>query len=285
MLYSEFQAQILREMGEYDETPMASYSLSVRYNTNEALRELSGMQPWSWWFLDWDFEVADDTAELSVPRWIQWPGRLTINDSKYDARSFERQYDYENQLSDNSVNSYGMGQTRRRAYYSTGTVSTTADSTTITGSGTTFTEDMVGKVIEPAGDGGSYLIVNMVSTTELTVDSAAVATEAGQTYEIDPRGTRTFRFVPAISVGGDATLYCYRKPDAITADTDEVDMPDEFIGYLHWIVRSKMLAFDEERSSMMKDAEDRASKYIRQMKAYSADELTTMKREIRAYAP
>lgn len=67
--------------------------------------------------------------------------------------------------------------------YNTGTVSVTQDSTTITGSGTTFTSSMVGQSI--LLDGDWYDISAFVSTTEITLESAfSGVTQSGVSYII-----------------------------------------------------------------------------------------------------
>lgn len=70
------------------------------------------------------------------------------------------------------------------AAYTTGTVTVTKDSKTITGSGTTFTAEMVGRFF--AGPNGTYIeIAAFASTTEVTLKHDYVAaTESGASYSI-----------------------------------------------------------------------------------------------------
>ena len=77
--------------------------------------------------------------------------------------------------------------------YSTGTVSTTQDSQTITGSGTTFTSSMVGRWFKSTTDGYFYRIRTFNSSTSLTLESvfegASVTNGAyviGESPEIPP---------------------------------------------------------------------------------------------------
>ena len=74
------------------------------------------------------------------------------------------------------------------ADYTTGTVTTTLNSATLTGSGTTFTAAMVGrsfKVADPNGDGMWYKIAAYVDATTLTLENTyAGATAASLTYSI-----------------------------------------------------------------------------------------------------
>jgi len=69
--------------------------------------------------------------------------------------------------------------------YTAGTVTATQDSTTITGSGTTFTSAMVGRLIIVSTDDNWYEISAYVSATEITLSSNYTgATVTGKTYKI-----------------------------------------------------------------------------------------------------
>lgn len=69
--------------------------------------------------------------------------------------------------------------------YTTGTVAATQDSATITGSGTTFTSAMVGRLIIISTDDNWYEISAYVSATEITLASNYTgATVSGKTYKI-----------------------------------------------------------------------------------------------------
>jgi len=70
-------------------------------------------------------------------------------------------------------------------YYTTGTVTVTQDSTTVTGSSTVFTDDMVGRLFFGNDGNNWYEISACVSPTEITLSSPYMgATEAGITYKI-----------------------------------------------------------------------------------------------------
>jgi hypothetical protein len=69
--------------------------------------------------------------------------------------------------------------------YTTGTASATQGSTTITGSGTTWTSGMIGRQIKLNGQAPILTITAVASTTSLTVDLAwPLATASAQTYQI-----------------------------------------------------------------------------------------------------
>lgn len=81
------------------------------------------------------------------------------------------------------------GSTQSR--YSTGTVSTTASSTTVTGSGTTWTSAMEGMYLwinHATLRERAFRVTKVVSTTSLIVDNAPDATAATQTYALNPVG-------------------------------------------------------------------------------------------------
>lgn len=71
------------------------------------------------------------------------------------------------------------------ADYVTGTITATNGSTTITGSGTTFTSGMVGRYLKVNSDGFWYKIAGFTSTTVLTLEKAYQGTTgAGAAYTI-----------------------------------------------------------------------------------------------------
>jgi len=69
--------------------------------------------------------------------------------------------------------------------YDTGTVTVTQDSTTVTGSGTTFTEAMIGRLFKVDDDDNWYEISAFVGVTEITLASNYTGTGgAGNDYNI-----------------------------------------------------------------------------------------------------
>lgn len=71
------------------------------------------------------------------------------------------------------------------APYETGTVSVTNNSTTVTGSGTTFTSAMVGRKIRVNTDNAYYRISAFVSATEITLEAPYQgSTDSGLSYSI-----------------------------------------------------------------------------------------------------
>jgi hypothetical protein len=67
--------------------------------------------------------------------------------------------------------------------YETGSVSITQDSATVTGSGTTFTESMEGRLIKFGTEDNWYEILNYVSATEITLSSNYIGTtDTNSTY-------------------------------------------------------------------------------------------------------
>lgn len=69
--------------------------------------------------------------------------------------------------------------------YTTGTVTVTQDSATVTGAGTTFTAAMVGRLFQVTGDDNYYEISAYVSATEITLASTYTETSGGtKSYSI-----------------------------------------------------------------------------------------------------
>lgn len=75
-----------------------------------------------------------------------------------------------------------------KSAYTAGTISVTNNSTTVTGSGTTFTSDMVGRYLQVTSDGEDrlfYRIAAFVSTTSLTLENVYQSTTVtGTAYQI-----------------------------------------------------------------------------------------------------
>jgi hypothetical protein len=74
------------------------------------------------------------------------------------------------------------------ADYTTGTIAVTNNSTTVTGNGTVFTANMVGrslKINDPDGDGMWYKIADYVGATEIELENTySGATASGKSYVI-----------------------------------------------------------------------------------------------------
>lgn len=69
--------------------------------------------------------------------------------------------------------------------YTTGTVTVTLSSATVTGSGTTFTSGMVGRTFRLSGSSRIYTVATYVSATSITLDRVwSETTSAGATYSI-----------------------------------------------------------------------------------------------------
>ena len=73
--------------------------------------------------------------------------------------------------------------------YSAGTVATTAGSSVVTGSGTTFISDMVGKSIEIDGQAKPYVIASFTSSTSIKLEEAALSSGSSKSYSIRPSAT------------------------------------------------------------------------------------------------
>lgn len=85
--------------------------------------------------------------------------------------------------------------------YTTGTVTVTAGSTTITHSGTGFTQDMVGRYFytTDGSDGNDYQIVDYISTSQLTLENYYEGTSgSGKTFLIGVVPDIPDEYIPAI---------------------------------------------------------------------------------------
>lgn len=86
---------------------------------------------------------------------------------------------------------------------SAGTISVSAGSTTVTGSGTSFLRANVGDVLQPLGTNTKPVIVTAIaSDTSLTVESPVFQTEAGLAFELRRGYHRTSARGPFVIVEG-----------------------------------------------------------------------------------
>lgn len=114
------------------------------------------------------------------------------------------------------------------ADYTTGTVSISSGSATVTGSGTTFTAQMVGrylKVDDPDGDGNWYKITAFASTTSITIENKYGTTVSGVSFTIAEMPDIPFEFHEALV---DYALYRLykRRRDMAESRTSKKDFDD-----------------------------------------------------------
>lgn len=107
-----------------------------------------------------------------------------------------------------------------------------------------------------------------------------------QTYAIGGYNSSTRRktilWNPAVITGGDYTLWYYRIPALLSADSDQPDMPDEFHDYLFWRALQIMLIGDEERASVIAQAENQAQIIYKDMTLDHANGIETLTSRIYA---
>lgn len=109
---------------------------------------------------------SGDVMRTSIGRWINQACRRIAYAYPWDQRRDEQR-----------IATVGS--------YTTGTATFTLGSTTVTGSGTTWTSDMVGRKIALAVGSPYYRIATRVSDTEITIaDAYAETTAAASTYSI-----------------------------------------------------------------------------------------------------
>jgi len=173
-----------------------TYPLPADYrHLNDLFEVASGFQPAyvpisdvgriaAWWYT-----AGMPLQYTTMGSQPEYPGRYTLQLSP--APDTARAYDI---IYESSGRPLGLGEV-----YATGTASITADGTTITGSGTTFPLNCEGCVIRISRDSNSLptspwgsnpcayegYITSRVSSTSLTVDTAATATITGSRFTID----------------------------------------------------------------------------------------------------
>lgn len=143
--------------------------------------------------------------------------------------------------------------TNSPVFYSTGTVSQAT--TTVTGSGTTFTASMVGMQIMYA-TGESATITAYTSATSLTVDTSQ--TVASTTFQITT-DLPTLNINPAITSednGKSINYIYYRKPTLYTSGSTISEVPDPYF-VVHRMLASRFRGSrNPYYNSALRDAED-----------------------------
>ncbi len=109
-------------------------------------------------------------------------------------------------------NAYGVG---------TGTISLTDTDTAVTGTGTDFTNELsVGSAIQTAG-GNSYIVASIADGTNLTLETAATATEAGVAFDyrdFDTTSTSDLNIVTDTPTQADFATYVTDNASATNPD-------------------------------------------------------------------
>lgn len=150
--------------------------------------------------------------------------------------------------------------TQGQNYYSTGTVSQAT--TTLTGSGTTFTSAMVGMTVQ-FDSGETATITAYGSGTSLTVSPSQ--TVSSTTYKIVNKGyTLHLNPAPEASLNGlDIDYVYYKNPTLFTTGTSRTEMPDAYF-IVHRMLASQ---FRASRNPYYASAKADAENALRQMQA------------------
>lgn len=126
--------------------------------TEYPLVEIANEDEWN------DLNRTDTTSDIPEHYFIRGNNEVGIFPIPATSNANAGLFRYERRMRDMS-----------QADYTTGTVVLTNNSTTITGTGTTFTSAMVGRWIridDPNGDGMWYKIIGFTSTTVMTLEKA-----------------------------------------------------------------------------------------------------------------
>ena len=142
--------------------------------------------------------------------------------------------------------------TRGQNYYSTGTVSQAT--TVVTGSGTTFTADMVGMQIQYA-TGETATITAYSSATSLTVSPSQ--TVASTTYKIvNPGYTLNLSPAPTEYNGYDLDYVYYKTPAEFTTGTSTTEVANPYYIVHRMLAQQFRAARNPYYTSALRDSED-----------------------------
>jgi len=126
----------------------------------------------------------------------------------------------------------GLSQT---SSYSTGTITiaTSGSTSTVTGSGTTFTSAMVGKVLRVRGESMEYTIASYASATSITLtekylnpDNGTNTLSTGTSYDIDPPGNSLLDLYPFPTYQWHLKYWAYCRLPRLIHGEDVSMLPD-----------------------------------------------------------
>lgn len=183
--------------------------LIQRFNLNERSKTTTTVASQQFYTLPYNYSKIIDVTILVGS--LLWTPKAISSREQWDMLNMSQAvtnnypayyYVYNNQLgfypkptSDGNTITYNYKIRTKdlsQADYTTGTVAVTNGSTTVTGSGTTFVRDMIGRwlqVTAPNGDNQWYKISAFSSTTSLTLESAYDGTTvSGASYTIGETG-------------------------------------------------------------------------------------------------
>lgn len=171
-----------------------------------------------WYGLPWNLDQGEAFYESDGKKIITWRNLLDLELADPDADS------------QGSVDWIRLAPAREKPAYSTGTVTLTKNSTTLTGSGTTWlaARDRGRPIRFPLHPlGGTFGAIKVNSTTEIILDRQwPFETTTSQLYEIDPAGTRRVEFNPAPNENTQIRIKYYRIMPPLYLEDEFSPLPD-----------------------------------------------------------
>ena len=240
--YLDLQSEVTYRVGNTSVAKTNATDLArIKACINSSQQEICALRRWNFLTSATTFMTVASTA-LNALTWgldtvweaeIEWtalhPQYMTAL-NLMDARGFQRAH----ANTTGQPSCFFMDDLTTAAYYAVGTIALTAGSTTVTGTGTTFTAAMAGKYLRRAGDSALYKIQTFTNTTTLVLATAYGGT-TGTTlsYQIDPPGCLQMRLIPTPSTAGKTVrVYGKQKAPYLINDTDYTIIPPHFSNVL-----------------------------------------------------
>lgn len=152
--------------------------------------------------------------------------------------------------------------------YSTGTVTVTNASATVTGSGTVWDSSLTGHLFKCYGDGNEYVVSNVTNASSLTLNRVYNGTSVSAlSYAIGPAGIEQVQLWPMPDVVDVVVQIWYKgqqRPVKLLNDTDIPELPEQWHhilvegGYATYIV-------GHESEARIKDAREQAMRSVIEM--------------------
>lgn len=141
----------------------------------------------------------------------------------------ERQFDLyrTNPYNEGDVDKYCLRGQTTAPYYNTGTIAVANGSASVTGSGTTWTSDMIGMIFKASADDIEYTVLSVASTTSLTLNKVYDGTTIASlgTYEIGSAGTEQIEVDPLPDKVEQLRYKAQLRPLKLVADNDVPELP------------------------------------------------------------
>lgn len=269
MNLKEVRDQLLRDSGLYNTSPDTDVIESYNNRINAAYIGLAAIGRWYFWFNTININVPAGKESVSLPSDFSALHSVRDGDgNEVQMKTFEHQQKYKVRL--NSMRAkytVSLGPSLRYCYFSDGAVSISRGSDIVTLTISTWPADVVGRAFGVNGDEESFIIVERISDTQVRLDhERTLSSVSSSAFRVDPVKTKTLNVIPVPDSDMQFSINYFYRPAKLIANSDEINMPEEFCDYLIQAARVDILHGEEERQTLWNQAISRREEIIADMK-------------------